>query len=123
MAHPFRGDDLMWRERHNTPNVYLPKTETRVWERVRHSFDGGVKIHEKRLTMPLSIRCKFEGDLLGIGKALEIRDRVRPGSRPKFMCIQCGKPVRAHKAGTTGQGAHFEHLERNPRCSLSAAVR
>jgi hypothetical protein len=38
-------------------------------------------------------------------------------------CIECHEPLRAHKTGTTGQAAHFEHLKSNPRCSLSGGVR
>jgi hypothetical protein len=34
-----------------------------------------------------------------------------------FTCKECGKPVKPHKHGM--QGPHFEHLERNPDCSLS----
>lgn len=39
-----------------------------------------------------------------------------PRSR-RMRCAECSGQVRAHGAGTTGQAAHFEHLERNPGCS------
>jgi hypothetical protein len=38
-----------------------------------------------------------------------------------FRCVECGQRVRAHKKGTTGQAAHFEHMAANPRCRFSVA--
>lgn len=73
--------------------------------------------------MPRSVVCNYEGDRLGIEEALEIRHRSSSGTLLRFTCVQCGKPLRAHKAGTTGQAAHFEHFERNPACSFSAKAR
>lgn len=35
-----------------------------------------------------------------------------------FECIECGQPVRAHSSGGHTK-AHFEHLQRNSKCSLS----
>lgn len=54
---------------------------------------------------------------VGVDEALEIRRRRDrwPGGR----CVECHRPVRPHKLGTTGQRAHFEHLDRNPDCSRS----
>jgi hypothetical protein len=51
-----------------------------------------------------------------IDEAVLTRERQR-------RCIECHEPVRAHKTGTTGQSAHFEHLKKNPRCSLSGGGR
>jgi hypothetical protein len=34
-------------------------------------------------------------------------------------CVECKRPVRAHRAATNGMAAHFEHLTRNPACSRS----
>lgn len=56
---------------------------------------------------------KFE---FGVERALEMR---RAGHSPDFRCTECDQPVRPHREGTTGQGAHFEHLVRNPDCPLS----
>ena len=60
--------------------------------------------------------CQWEGRSLKIEEALELRSQ-RPASSLQFYCLCCGQRVRAHKAGTTGQGAHFEHFVRNPTCS------
>ncbi len=51
-----------------------------------------------------------------IGMATQIRDKELRGS---FRCVECGERVRAHRKGTTGQAAHFEHLQANPKCTLS----
>lgn len=34
-----------------------------------------------------------------------------------LVCPECRRPVKPHKDGM--QGPHFEHMERNPQCSLS----
>ena len=34
-----------------------------------------------------------------------------------FRCPECKEAVKPHKGGM--QGPHFEHLARNPKCSLS----
>lgn len=66
--------------------------------------------------MSRPMRCLFSARPMNIAAALEIRERKRDAD---FHCIECGEKVRAHKRGTTGQEAHFEHLSANPRCSLS----
>jgi hypothetical protein len=51
---------------------------------------------------------------IGTEEALEMRRQRRwAGGR----CAECHERVRVHKAGTTGQRAHFEHLQHNARCS------
>jgi hypothetical protein len=56
--------------------------------------------------------------VITIGEALTMRGRGRwPGGR----CIECHQPVRPHKLGTTGQAAHFEHLDRSKGCTRSEA--
>jgi hypothetical protein len=45
--------------------------------------------------------------LIEIERALEMKGN---GYRPSFRCAECDQPVRAHKRGTNGQAAHFEHL-------------
>jgi hypothetical protein len=39
----------------------------------------------------------------------------QPRSR-RLRCLGCGGQLRAHKEGTTGQRAHFEHYERHDGC-------
>jgi hypothetical protein len=34
-------------------------------------------------------------------------------------CVECRQTVKPHKASDKGVAAHFEHLKRNPNCSLS----
>ena len=36
-----------------------------------------------------------------------------------FLCPECRRPVKPFTDGM--QGPHFEHVERNPNCSLSDA--
>jgi hypothetical protein len=36
-----------------------------------------------------------------------------------FLCPECHRPVNPHLEGEDGQAAHFEHVKRNPNCSLS----
>jgi predicted RNA-binding Zn-ribbon protein involved in translation (DUF1610 family) len=66
--------------------------------------------------VPKSTTCIMSGQQIDIQAALEIRGNK---SSAVITCPECGERVRAHKKGTTGQGAHFEHLSSNPRCSLS----
>lgn len=59
-----------------------------------------------------------DGECIGIERALELREASPSKDKPKFTCVECGKQVRAHKAGLSGAAAHFEHVEWNPECSL-----
>ena len=54
--------------------------------------------------------------VIDIQTVLELREA---GHKLDLHCIECKQRVRAHKQGTTEQAAHFEHLDRNPACSLS----
>lgn len=65
--------------------------------------------------MPRATDCVAR---ITIAQALELRD-----SGIRFLCTECGKPVRAHRAGEDHTEAHFEHLERNANCSLSDPTR
>jgi hypothetical protein len=69
--------------------------------------------------MPLAVFCSFEDGRLAIEDALELRSRAPRRRKLPFLCEECGQPVRPHRAGTTGQAAHFEHHRRNPDCRLS----
>ena len=70
--------------------------------------------------MAMMTKCYVDEKLLNIDKAIDLRNSAdnREVPRPDFRCIECGQPVRAHKSGGHAI-AHFEHLERNPDCSLS----
>jgi len=73
--------------------------------------------------MPLSETCHF--DVGGTTKvfttsgAIEWRDKH--GSF-KGACIHCGETVFVHRASKNA-GAHFEHMEGNTSCPLSAPHR
>ena len=75
--------------------------------------------------MPRATECDFNGRRIEVEEALRIRiaaRRDRNKKRSDFRCVKCGMPVRAHRGSEYG-GAHFEHFERNPKCSLSDPAR
>jgi len=68
-------------------------------------------------TPPSDVCGTWDGqtwNTVGIDEALEIRRR---GNWAGGRCVDCHEQVRPHKLGTSGQRAHFEHMNRNPRCS------
>ena len=72
--------------------------------------------------MPKLVECRHGAEKLTVREALELREgeaRVRRPP-PKFCCPSCRHQIYAHKTGTTGQQAHFEHRPRNPECKLMA---
>jgi hypothetical protein len=74
--------------------------------------------------MARSTSCFFEDKEINVEHAIDIRDRtpIRQRKTLDFKCIECGKKVRPHRAGGNAT-AHFEHLERNPKCKLSDPAR
>lgn len=68
---------------------------------------------------------KMTEALISISAATALRDLARamkvkiPRGDMGLRCPnpQCRRAVRAEKAGR-GQGAHFEHIRRNPLCPL-----
>ena len=73
--------------------------------------------------MPLNETC-YAGtgdrrECLTITEALAIKDRK--GSFTGY-CIECGARVCAHRPSKYG-AAHFQHIEGNEHCSLSAPHR
>lgn len=67
--------------------------------------------------MPKSRFCKVE--IRGEWKKITINDAIARNER-RGRCIKCDKLVRPHRRGKNGTpAAHFEHLSRNPSCSLS----
>lgn len=68
--------------------------------------------------MPKATECQL---LVSIDQALLLRDSgnyVFNGLIKQMHCIECGKPVRPYRESVS-KDAHFEHLDRNPDCSLS----
>jgi hypothetical protein len=61
--------------------------------------------------------------VIGIDLANSLRDVADamglkvPEGDLGFKCRECGEPVKPFSDGM--QGPHFEHLKRNPDCSLS----
>lgn len=70
--------------------------------------------------MPRMTICKVNGREVDVSEALADREHadLRRTARFDCRCLECGEPVRPHKAGSHGS-AHFEHARRNPACSLS----
>lgn len=60
---------------------------------------------------------------VNVKEALQIRDEgfLITDSPKLFKCTECGRTVRPRTKGE-GQKAHFAHLRRNPKCSLSDAL-
>jgi len=50
-------------------------------------------------------------------KVITIDDALEMNTRAT-RCVECAMPVRAHRWSVNGM-AHFEHLAKNPQCSLS----
>lgn len=70
--------------------------------------------------MPRATTCLHNENLITIEEALQLR--YENSTEGEFLCKECQRPVRPHREG--GQsGAHFEHLERNPSCTLSDPLR
>ena len=64
---------------------------------------------------PRSTTC-----LITIDMALALRQVGVDPAKGIFKCPECGAPVRPHGRDVT---AHFEHLKRDPGCSLSGGRR
>lgn len=73
--------------------------------------------------MPKMTEAKLNSKQVDIESAVDLRDDARKqGSvAPDFKCIECNKPVRPHRAGGK-KAAHFEHLDRNAKCSKSHKI-
>ena len=64
--------------------------------------------------------CIYHDEIISIEKALELRSKDNIASRENFSCIECGMPVRPHRASDkTNHPEHFEHFKRNSACSYS----
>lgn len=67
--------------------------------------------------MAKATNCTLDGRTIEIAEALALRRGS--GAQPSFRCVECREKVRAHRKGTTGQAAHFEHQVRNLKCRRS----
>jgi hypothetical protein len=74
--------------------------------------------------MARAISCLFEGKEITVEMAIEVRDGTPARQRKllRFKCTECDLAVRPHRAGGNS-AAHFEHLMRNPHCTLSDPAR
>lgn len=69
--------------------------------------------HMPKMT-PCGIRRGGDWQALTIAEALDDR-------KGDMRCPECHGRVQAHKEGTTGQRAHFEHKRANVACSFSSS--
>lgn len=73
--------------------------------------------------MPASITCSYNGKLVDIEEALRIKKQLGKMLPARaFVCVECSKPVKPHRGGA-GNSPHFEHIDRNSRCSLSHKIK
>ncbi|MDR5858375.1 hypothetical protein FZZ93_00260 [Halomonas eurihalina] len=78
--------------------------------------------------MPTVTECLYRNQKISVDRALELELELKRSdggnrwSHLNFSCIECGEPVRPHRGGGHAS-AHFEHLDRNPDCSLSHRMR
>lgn len=68
--------------------------------------------------MATAVNCNYNGNLISVDEAMQIKSSTEGKTALSFKCTECDKPVRPHRSGGK-VSAHFEHLKRNPECSLS----
>jgi len=70
--------------------------------------------------MPRATKCRIDGQIVDVLTAIALREQAttRRDQHPDFRCQECGRAVRPHREGATGQQAHFEHIRGNPDCRL-----
>ncbi|SRR5258708_3620634 len=68
--------------------------------------------------MPKSTVCLMRG--INARVTVPEAKKLSRNERRNLVCLECKERVKPHKASDDGsQAAHFEHLARNERCSLS----
>lgn len=68
--------------------------------------------------MPRATECVIGVELANaIGHLVEQMPVKIENGDLGMKCTECGKPVKPHTS--KGESAHFEHLKRNPKCTLS----
>lgn len=65
--------------------------------------------------MPRAQTCLLE---VSVADAITLRELEVKKDLLKFRCVECGKAVRPFRASDDA-AAHFEHVKRNPACTLS----
>jgi 5-methylcytosine-specific restriction protein A len=68
--------------------------------------------------MATAVNCNYNGKLITVNEAMNIKSSNEGMRALAFKCTECDNPVRPHRSGGK-VSAHFEHLKRNPECSLS----
>lgn len=68
--------------------------------------------------MAIALMCIYGGKNISVEDAIALRDTNPNLADATFKCVECGEYVRPHRGGGKAR-AHFEHLDRNPNCSLS----
>lgn len=66
--------------------------------------------------MPKMTECKVRRG--SVWETISISEALATGES-NCQCIECQMPVKPHRQAVNGMAAHFEHIQRNPDCSLS----
>jgi hypothetical protein len=70
--------------------------------------------------MPTMEECLIHVDLANALRELVDKMDLKPAHGfIGLTCPECRKPVKPMQGGLNGRATHFEHLARNPQCSLS----
>jgi hypothetical protein len=65
-------------------------------------------------------KCLITADLASAIRTMANALGVKmPKGRMAFLCRECQRPVKPAYSAEGKLAHHFEHLKRNPRCSLS----
>lgn len=93
----------------------------RVPVRTNQSGNGGSSVYAvlRSKSMPKIPDCLISVDVANALRALIDATGLKvPGGDLGFRCPECHGPVKPH-GGAAGTAPHFEHLRRDPDCSLS----
>ena len=74
--------------------------------------------------MPKITTCILVGKEVHINEALDMKQATqrRRESAPNFKCPECKEALRPMRGLRNPAQAHFEHVQRNPKCSLSSSL-
>lgn len=68
--------------------------------------------------MATALTCRYSDRIITVEEAVSIKRAHKDLVPDAFICVECGASVRPHRSSGHAK-AHFEHLIRNPECSLS----